>query len=50
MLASVWNAKGKNLFRAGMNRRFKREYFVEKCPDAVINKRGWITVKKALPS
>ena len=28
-----------------MNRRFRREYFVEKSPDAVINKRGWITAK-----
>ena len=28
-----------------MNRWFRREYFVEKNPDAVINKRGWITVK-----
>ena len=45
MLASVWNAKEKNLFRAGMNKWFRREYFVKKSSDGVINKRGWITVK-----
>ena len=45
MLACVWNAKEKNLFRAGMNKWFRREYFVEKSSDAIINKRGWITVK-----
>ena len=46
MLAWVWNAKENNLFRAGMNRWFRQEYFVEKNPDAVINKRSWITVKR----
>ena len=45
MLACVWNVKEKNLFRAGMNKRFKREYFVEKSSDAMVNKRSWITVK-----
>ena len=45
MLACVWNAKEKNLFRAGM-KWFRREYFVEKSSDAIINKRGWITVKR----
>ena len=46
MLTSVWNAKEKNLFRAGMNRWFRRKYFVEKSPNAVINKRDWITVTR----
>ena len=45
MLACVWNAKEKNLFRAGMNKWFRQEYFVEKSSDAFVNKRGWITVK-----
>ena len=27
-------------------RRFRREYIVEKSPDAVVNKRVYITVKK----
>ena len=46
MLACVWNAKEKNLFRAGMNKWFRREYLaVAKSFDAIINKRGWITVK-----
>ena len=45
MLACVWNAKEKNLFRAGMNKWFRREYFVEKSSDAIVNKRSWITVK-----
>ena len=49
MLADVWNAKEKNLCRAGINKWFGREYFVEKSHDAVINKRGLITVKRALP-
>ena len=49
MLADVWNAKEKNLFRVGINKWFGREYFVEKSHDAVINKRGLITVKRALP-
>ena len=35
MLASVWNAKENNLFRAGMNKWFRRKYFVEKCPNAL---------------
>ena len=42
MLTSVWHAKEKNLFRVGMNRWFRRKYFVEKSPNAVINKRDWI--------
>ena len=45
MLACVWNAKEKNLFRAAMNKWFRREYLVEKSSDAIVNKRGWITVK-----
>ena len=28
-----------------MNKWFRREYFVEKSYDAIVNKRGWITVK-----
>ena len=39
MLASIWNAKEKKLFRAGMNRWFRREYFVDKSPNAVINQK-----------
>ena len=46
MLACVWNAKEKNIFKTGMNKWFRREYFVEKSSDAIINKRGWITVKR----
>ena len=48
MLTSVWNAKEKNLFRAGMNRWLRRKYFVEKSPNAVINKRDWITVTRKI--
>ena len=39
MLDGVWNAKEKNLFRAGMHKWFRREYFVDKSSDAVINKQ-----------
>ena len=46
MSTSVWNAKEKNLFRAGMNRWFRREYFVEKSPNVAINKGDWITVTR----
>ena len=46
MFACVWNAKEKNLFRAEIKKWFRREYFVEKSPDAIINERGWITVKR----
>ena len=45
MLACVWNAKEKNLFRAEMNKWFRREYFVEKSSGAIVSKRNWITVK-----
>ena len=38
--------KRKDLFCAGMNRWFRGEYFVEKSPNAVINKGGWITVTR----
>ena len=42
----IGNAKEKNLFRAGMNRRFRRENFVEKRPDVVINKTGFLMMTK----
>ena len=46
MLACVWNAKERNLIRAGMNKWFRREYFVEESSDKIVNKRGWIAVKR----
>ena len=45
MLACVWNVEKKNLFRAGMNKWFRRENIVEKSSDAIINKESWISVK-----
>ena len=29
-----------------MNKWFRREYFVKKSSDAIVNKRGWTTIKR----
>ena len=44
--APVYEMKKKNLFRAGINKWLRRKYFVEKSSDAIISKRGWVTVER----
>ena len=41
----VYGMQKKRVFRAGRNKWLRREYFVEKNSDAIVNKRSWITLK-----